>query len=452
MFDSGVYANTVWNAAHGYGLLSSVFADKSYLGVHFAFTAVLFAPLVRLWESTACLALAHGLIVGTVPLAAFLLARRLTGRPLMGWIFALLACSHPFFHDNLGSVLDNSLFALPCFIWAAYFWETRRPVAAALLAAVMASTREQVPFLFFGLALYAYVRADARRAKRIALAAMLGAVLLWLGEMAVIGHYQKELAQTWNFWHIFPQLGGSRERVLETALTRPWLFAAALVYPPQKLWIAGRILLTFAALPLFSGAAILAVLPVWGPHLLAAAGSSFNELKGHHSAIAFGPLLWISAIGLKNALSRLPKSRHALLAAGILTVSGCCFLTSADFLLPPGMMPRSWKRTVPRALEHIPARAKVWCDPLFLPQLAMRRHVKALPFSEDFNFESGLFVPDRVLLSVYWKKRVPPAYLSRIMAPLEERGFKALFQEQDIVVLAPPGPARTSGEAEPLRL
>ncbi len=95
MWDSGVTINLAWNALHGYGVWSSVIADRSYFSVHFAFLTTLISPVLILWNSGAALAAVQGLAVGSSILSVYLLVKKETDDPLLPWAASLLALSHP---------------------------------------------------------------------------------------------------------------------------------------------------------------------------------------------------------------------------------------------------------------------------------------------------------------------------------------------------------------------
>ncbi|MBI5242394.1 MAG: DUF2079 domain-containing protein [Elusimicrobia bacterium] len=451
MWDSGVMANLAWNAAHGHGLTSSVIEGRSYLAVHFAFTVALFAPLIWLWPSVAVLVAAHGLAVGSSAWAVYLLGCRVCGRSSSGWLLALLACSHPFFHDITGSVLDSSIYALPLFLWGIWAWESGRRPAAALCALLILTTRETLPLLFFGMAAYGLLLSKERGARLLCAAMMGAAALALVGEQAII----RKAAAGWNGldqWKLFDHLGGSPSAVLSGAVLRPWRLAQALVFPASKVLLVARVLLEFAGLPLAAGAAALPAALLWLPQQLANHGSMYHQLIGHNSVYIFGPLLWACAWGLRKLSSRLKPQGRALLAAWVLASAGAGFLRSARFLLPEAMNPAHWRTAGPRAIAAVPPQASVWCDEFFLPHLGMRRYVKSLLRSDDPYFEGGLFVPDRALVSTHWIRLAAPRRRDAVMGFLRERGFIEVFREKDIVVLANPKTlGKEGGEPEFVR-
>ncbi|MFA6028391.1 MAG: DUF2079 domain-containing protein [Elusimicrobiota bacterium] len=450
MWDSGVLANLVYTFAHGGGWHTSVIADQPYLAVHFAFTAGLLAPLVRLWPSTAVLAAAHGLAVGLSAFAAWRLGRRLAGE-VPGLLLVLLLCAHPFFHDVAGSVLDNSIYVLPFFLFGALAWEAGRPGWAAVCALGLLSAREQMPLLFVGTGVLVVLRARDRRGRLLGAALAAAALALLFAELELI----RRARIGWDamkHWEFYAELGGSPSGLLRTALRRPWAFPLALLWPPEKPVRLLRGLLELGFLPAFSGAALVPALVLWLPQGLAGSGTMYNQLIGHNAVYVFGPLVWAGAHGLRRLWERFPE-RRAWLAAGLLLVAGTGFLQGGRFLLPEGMNPAHWRENGPKALAFIPPGASVWTDEFFLPHLGMRRRVKSFLRNADPYFERGLFVPDRVLLSTHWIALADSGRRDAVLKVLRERRFVELYRERDLVVLADPATlGKEGGEPEPLVL
>jgi hypothetical protein len=439
MGDTAAAANSVWNFAHGYGLIDSPHGGMPGMAIHFAFTLALLAPLIRVWGSTAILIAAQGLAVGSAPLAVYLFMEARTRRPLWAALAGLLAFSSPLLHWPLYAMLDNSVFALPLFLWMAYFWEIGAPRRASAFALLLLTTREQIPFLFFGFGLSRLARAGTRRAEIArAFAIMAASVLLWFTEMAVIRRALGGRAQTFDFWSGYTALGGSRDAVLATIVHRPWLLAWTVVHPWSNLALIGRNFLENGLTSLAAGPALFPLLAVWAPQLLADPGSLFHHMREHYASFIAGPLLWTAAIGAATLLRSAKPARAPMLAAWLLAVSGVDFLRCGTRLLPRGTFPPSWSADAPRAIALIPPDAKVWCDQFLSPQLAMRRSIRILPEAANRFFDDEAFVPDRVLLSLHWIAKAEPEYRDRILGALRKRGFAPVFQGSDLILLAPP--------------
>lgn len=446
MWDTAVWANMVWNAAHGLWSHSSLIGDRSFFSSHFSVALLALAPVLRVWESTAPLVLLQGAATGSIPAAVYLITRQQTGDRLAPWAAAALSMAHPFFHDQAGGVLDSQTWAAPLFLWALFFWQKGRRFPALALTAWLLLTRESAPFIGLGFGAYLLTLHGHRRAGA---AVVLASAAAWVGMMAVIERAQSAWPESridyWSFF--FQDLGGSRERVLRTVFSEPWKAAAALAWPPQKLLDALRLAATCAFLPLFAGPVLLAAVAAWLPHQLADAGSGYHALTAHSSAVLYGPLLWACAAGLARLCERWRKAA----LAGVLAVSAGLFFAQARWALPPGMIPSAWREAGPRALAQVPRGAPVWCDEFFGAHLAMRRQVRTFPRELPSPvFETNLFVPERVLMSRHWVRLAPPEAAPRILAWLDKAGYKLVFSDADLIVLAHPG--RGPAVGSPLKL
>ncbi len=436
MLDSAVMVNLAWNVAHGHGLTSSLLGGVSYWSVHFAFAYALLSPVLLLWPSPTPFFIVHGLALGSVPFCAYLLARR--GRTELGWLAAALVVGHPFVCGILGTVLDNSSFALPLFLWAAYCWETGRRRTAVVLALLMLSTRETIPFLFAGVGAYAWTIAVDRAGRRRAAALIAASAAVWLLEMRVIESAKAASGVVFDYWALYPSLGGARDAVVRNLWRRPWIVPAALVWPPLKIWYVLKVFLSLALLPLFSGAAAIPLLAIWLPQQLGDVSSNYHLLVGHQASYVAGPAFWAAIVGLRRLDARLDAGGRRRLAALVLAAAAWGFFTTAQFRLPPGSLPSSWEAAGPRAVAAVPPGDAVWCDYFFATHLSARRFIKVLPLGDDPSFEAGRFEPDTVLLSRHWLARAAPAVSSRVLGTIKSRGLVPVFDEGDLIVLSSP--------------
>ncbi len=448
--DSANFANTAWNFAHGYGLTSVLIGGRSAFALHFAFVSALLAPLLLIWNSAGVLAVAHGLALGSVPLMLFALAKRKSDSRLVPWLIFLMALAHPSFQELSGTILDDSLYALPCFIAAAYFFETGRAALGFFFGILMFAAREQVPFISFGVGLYLFFR--RRPARRAGAALMAASAAIWLAEMRLIAR-ERAGWLCYGTWALFKDLGNSPRALLAHALARPWDFGAALFFPWTKLLPVLRVLSHAAFLPLFAGASFLPALFVWIPHQLAQSGSSYQGLRAHYASFVLGPLLWATLGGLIEVHKRCAKKHRRSLVAVLFIVAGWGFLTAPRFYSPDiRVIPKAWESAAPKALAQIPPGAPVWCDSYLTPHLAMRHDLKALPLGfHDCGFENDLFMPDYVLMSAYWARKDYAPASGTILRFLRKKGFVPIFRDADLTILANPGRDSARG-AEPEKI
>lgn len=434
--DTGRMVHMAWKAAHGWGLHSSDLCGRSYLAVHFAFACALFAPLIRLWPSAAVLAAGQGAAVASSVYAIYLLAEKRTASPASAWLLAFAAASCPLFQDLSSTYIDNGVFALPLFLWGAYFWESGRRWTAAGLGLLLLTTKEEAPFIFLGVGAYLCLRSERRR---LALGAGLAAasILAWLAELRVINAYREGL-DCFNYWRFFDALGGTAAGVRDSALHRPWLFLTALAVPPVKLLTVLRVLASLAFAPLAAGWAILPALAAWAPHQLSDPSGQYHRLLGHYSSFVCGPLLWASVLGFQALKEKLSPRDFKAFVLLLLTMAAAANFRFAGFYRER-LMPASWREAVPRMLSLIPEDSKLWCESYLLPDLALRPYVKGVPLNLPYcYFEEGLFLPDHVLLSTYALRVSDPATRERLTEFLRRNRYELIRQEQDLVLLRHP--------------
>lgn len=438
MEDSAVAANLAWNVAHGYGPISSIGGDQSIFAFHFSFTTDLLAPFLWLWPNTAVLAISHGLAMGSVALSVFLISWDLFPSLELSWALALLSLANPLLHDVTGTFIEGGEFALPIFLWGIYFWQTKKIWPAVLMSLLMLSTREQAPILFAGMSVYTFLVARSRRGRVGSAAVGAGAILFWFFELWIMHRAEGSIPIRHLWGEYYAPLGDSAHAVLRTAVLRPWKVLWLLIHPSSKLRPVLGAFSSVVFLPLLAGPALIPLFIIWLPQQLGPGGSMFQTLAGLHAVFVLGPLFWCAVLGAERLHGRIPSRRRQYFFSVLLAAAGYYFFQTSSFGLPSGTLPTAWRLAGPKAVAAIPARASLWSDVFFAPELAMRRYIKVLPVGPTPLFQQGLFVPDRVLLSQYWLKKSDPAVSGQIMRELKDRNFQVLFEEADLVVLANP--------------
>ncbi len=431
--DSAHVVHYAWNAIHGHGFYSSMYGMPTLSG-HFSLTSALLSPVLLLRNDVDAFVVLHGLALGSSAFGVFLIAKRRTKSRLLPWLLALLTVAQPRFQDLTNTILEDSVFAAPLFVWAAYFLEADHPFLAIASFALLLTTKEEATAVLCGVGLFYFFREEKKRTLGGAL--VLSSVLLALLEIALIARYRNALPAdrfTPGVGFFFPALGHSATEVYSNLLHRPWIFPIALVYPPADFLPALHNLLYFGFLPLFAGAAALPAYCVWIPHQLASEHFNYHRLLGYYGAFALGPLLWATVLGTTGVWNRLIPRRREALAAYLLLIAALGFLSGGTY--NTRLMPSTWKRSVPKILPRIPPDSKLWCEGYLTPQFAMRRYIKYLPNSLPNDiFERDLFLPDQVLLSTYWMQLSTPSTVSRIMEFLRRGNFQVVFRENDLIL------------------
>ena len=158
----------------------------------------------------------------SAPFAMYGLVWLLTRSSMAGAAGMLLTLSIPYFYELLTSNLNTFNASLCCFLpWAMFFLYIRRWWLSALFFVLMICNIEQVPFIFFGLGLYAIYALRERKNWNWAIGVLVCAasVALWAGEMAVISHYGKQpgafpAVQYFNMFSHLAPLGTPPQHIL----------------------------------------------------------------------------------------------------------------------------------------------------------------------------------------------------------------------------------------------
>ncbi|MBI2789850.1 MAG: DUF2079 domain-containing protein [Elusimicrobia bacterium] len=431
--DSAHVVHYAWNTIHGFGYYSSMYGMPTLSG-HFSLTAALLSPFLLLWNNLNTFIMLHGLALGSTALGVYMIAKHRTDSRLLPWLLALLAISHPRFQDLMSTILEDSVFATPLFVWAVYFLDTKRPILAIASLALILTAKEEATAVLCGVGLYFMFCREKR--VRLGGALVAASVLLSFFELAVIMRHRSALPAdrfTPGVAFIFPALGNSAQEVISNLLHRPWIFPAALVYPPANLMPLLHNLLYVGLFPLLSGAAILPAYCTWLPHQLASGQFNYHRLLGYYSGFMLGPLLFATVVGATVAWKRVGEHKSGLLAAYILLISAIGFMSGGAYHTK--LMPASWRTSVPKIIPLIPPDSKLWCEGYLTPHFALRRYIKYLPNNLPNDiFERDLYMPDQVLLSTYWMQISDPSSVERIMGFLRREEFQVIFQEKDLIL------------------
>jgi len=181
-FDTGIYANLVWNIAHGEGFWSDVLR-VNHLGEHVSPIVVLFAPFAYCCNLAAVLLLAQG---AAVALAIALMLPLLAdiARPLGGrrWLVAIGLTLAATLYKPLLSALwfefHPSTLGMPLLVGALIAMRAGRMWTLAILVALLLTTKELAVASTLSLALYAaLVLRRTRLAGVLAAVAVLAAIV-----------------------------------------------------------------------------------------------------------------------------------------------------------------------------------------------------------------------------------------------------------------------------------
>ena len=145
--DLAFYTQLAWSIAHGHGFWQTVLVQE-HRGLleltHLLPGLALLAPLQWVWPGAASLVAGQGLLWGLTTIPLHRIATRATGHRLWGAAVALLFAVHPLGIRIALADFRPSIVAVPLMIWTLERLQARRPGAAALLAVLACSLREDV--------------------------------------------------------------------------------------------------------------------------------------------------------------------------------------------------------------------------------------------------------------------------------------------------------------------
>ncbi len=155
MYDYGVYTNTIYNLAHGYGFRFLV--DNNYLKTHLSFSLALLAPFMRLWASPYFLIVFQWLfLAGGGIIFLRIMVRLKLARSLQSALMLLWFC-YPFTQSVMLSEFHGVSFYLFLFPWLLHCLLFNRPMTAVPWICIL-GVREEAGLLIIPLFLLFAVR------------------------------------------------------------------------------------------------------------------------------------------------------------------------------------------------------------------------------------------------------------------------------------------------------
>jgi uncharacterized membrane protein len=230
-FDLGNMTQAVWNTAHGHFLeTTSQGGDQLVrLGVHVEPLLVVFALPLLVWQSPLVLLIAQVVVIALGALPVYWLAQKHIGSERAALRFAAVYLLYPATQWNaLGGFHPVSM-AIAFLLFAIWYLDEDRLLPFLVFALIAATTKEEMPLLVAGLALWHAQRRGAWRAGT----AIAGVGVAWfvVNVFVIIPHFAVHdtnlLAQR------YASIGGSPRGILGTLVSDPGRFLA------QALTIAG---------------------------------------------------------------------------------------------------------------------------------------------------------------------------------------------------------------------
>jgi uncharacterized membrane protein len=388
-FDLGNMVQAVWATAHGHLLrVTDIHGEQiSRLGAHFDPILIVFAPLWWLWPSPDLLVIVQAAAVALGALPVFWLARKhlYDDRAALG--FALAYLLYPATQWLVLNEFHPVALACPLLLFAIWYLDEGRLVPFALLAALAATTKEEVAFVVAGLGVWYAVSRRRWLAGGAIAAAGLGVAVFLI--QVVIPHFNPQGHS--SFAGRYQEVGGSPAGIVRTLFTHPlrvlgaafegrdWRYLAELFLPLAALWLLAPLMLV-AAMPELAANLLSRVHPQASIHF-------------HYTAAEIPPLVAASVFGAARLLRRRPN-----LTATVGTVAVAAALVS-NFVLGPIPLWRELPfgsrfqsresyvsphdRVAARAVHLVPGGIVVSATNSLGAHLSARRRILSFPLLSD---------------------------------------------------------------------
>jgi uncharacterized membrane protein len=431
-FDLGNMVQAVWSTAHGRPLDVTELSGEQInrLGAHVDPLLAAFAPLWWLWPSPVLLLVTQAVALALGALPAYWLARKHLGSERTA---ALLAFAYLLYPPVQWLALDEFhpvALACPLLLYALWFLDEQRLVAAAPFLAAAALTKEEVPLVIAGIGVW-YALSRRRRLAGGALAAG-GAAVTLLYLTVVIPHYRDGDAPA--FYERYDAVGGSLAGIVETAFTDPLVLLRA-VTEGRDLTYLLQLALPLAALFLAVPLLLVAALPELAANLLSDVPTQ-TSIEFHYTA----PIVPFVVAGTIFSAARFPRLVPVVLAASLAGAVVLGPLREGE-LVPDRRSAHD--RVAARAVALIPPDAPVSSTNGLGAHLSARRRVFSFPVVGD-----ATWVAVDLRRASYLDRRSAPSTAAVPLARLRLSGDWATELDEDgIFVLSRRPTASTAKSA-----
>jgi uncharacterized membrane protein len=419
-FDLGNMVQAVWSTAHGRPLdVTELDGEQiNRLGAHVDPILVLFAPLWWLWPSPTMLLVVQAAAIALGALPVFWLARKHLGSPRLGSLFALVYLLYaPVQWLPLDEFHPVAL-ACPLLVFAVWYLDEERLLAAAPFLALAVVTKEELPLVVAGLGVW-YALARGQRVAG-ALLAVGGIVCgaFYLG--VVIPHFREGAAPA--FYERYSAVGGSPTGIVETAFTDPLVLIRALTEGRDLTYLL-QLSLPLAAMFLAAPLLLLPALPELVANLLSEVPTQ-TSIEFHYTA----PIAPFLVTGAVLGVARMPRLAPVVLAAAL---AGAVFLGPlwTGQLRPDRVSDHD--RIAERAVDLIPAGAAVSSTNGLGAHLSARRRIFSFPVIQEAEW-----VAVDLRRASYLDRRSAPSTTAVPLARLRtSEAWETVLEEDGIFVL-----------------
>jgi uncharacterized membrane protein len=380
-FDLGNMTQVVWSTAHGrfFQITTLSGIQMSRIGVHADWFLALLAPLWRVWPSPVMLLVLQTLAVSSGAFPVFWLARKHLPSQRAAAHFTLAYLAYPATQWNAFTASGGFhavSFALPLMLYAIWFLDGDRLLPFALVGALAATTKEQMPLVIGCLGIWY----GAKRRRPFVGGGIFatGLALTALNFFVFIPHFTP--AGVHPFRDRYAAVGGTPGGVLHTLLTDPGsVFSAVATW--HKLLYLVLLLAPFVGMCALAPALLVAAIPDLGLNLLSSKPEQTTVTFQYTAGIV--PCILVASIFGAAKLKRHAERASLYVLAGTLSVA-----VVSPLLFSPGKLSQafSWNaehKAKAQALSLIPADAVVSASNHLAAQLSARRRILVFPYVRE---------------------------------------------------------------------
>ncbi len=419
-FDLGNMVQAVWSTAEGRPLEVTDLSGEQVnrLGAHVDPLLAAFAPLWWAWPSPALLLVVQAAAIALGALPVFWLARKHLRSERAA---ALLGIAYLVYPPVQWLALDEFhavAFACPLLLYAVWYLDEGRLLAALPFLGLAALTKEEVALAIAGLGVW-YAVSRRRRLAGTALA-VAGAALGLFFLSVVIPHFRS--GESSAFFERYDAVGGSLGGIAKTAVTDPLVILDAITEGRDLAYIL-ELALPLAAAFLAAPLVLLGALPELAANVLSDV-STQTSIEFHYTA----PIVPFLVAGAVFGVARRPRLAPVVLVASLLGAVLVGPLREGE-LVPDRRSAHD--RIAARAIALIPAGAPVSSTNGLGAHLSARRRILSFPVIREAEW-----VAVDLRRASYLDRRSSPSTAGIPLAALLASGdWSTVLEEDGVFVL-----------------
>lgn len=371
-FDLGNMTQAVWSTAHGRPLEITDLSGGQInrLGAHVDPLLAAFAPVWWLWPSPTMLVVVQAAALALGALPVYWLARKHLVSERLAMLFGVAYLVYPPVEWLALDEFHPVALACPLLLYAVWYLDEERPLAALPFLGLAALTKEEVPLVVAGIGIW---YAIARRQRLVGGALAVGGLALTAFSLTVVmPHFRGGEAP--EFYERYDAVGGSIGGIVRTALSDPVTLIRAVIEGRDVAYLL-QLGLPLAGVFLAAPLLLVAALPELGANLLSDVPTQ-TSIEFHYTA----PIIPFLVVATVFGVARLPRLAPLPLAAALIGAVVLGPLWAGE-LVPNRRS--SHDRVAARALELIPPSAAVSSTNGLGAHLSTRHRVFSFPVIRD---------------------------------------------------------------------